>query len=140
MRRGWLRPVSLLSLVAFLLAHNPASARAAHCPWVLTFPASHKCESEAAENADCCVCCPHNELANDSDHKRTAKHEPTCPHCPAPACPQGCCWCSVAKVLMCGDTLQISAALAPSLGSCLPEASPFIPAAHGGELIRPPRA
>ena len=139
MRRRWLRPVSIISLAAFLIANTPASARAVRCPWVLAFPVVH-CESHGGEHHESCVCCPHDEPASQSPPKPTAGDEPTCPHCPIPACPQGCCWCSVAKVPMCGGTLQLSAPLLPSLGSCLLEMSPFIPAAHCGELIRPPRS
>jgi hypothetical protein len=140
MRRRWLQPVSLISLAAFLIANTPASARAVHCPWVLVLPDRHACEVHGDQD-DCCTGCPGDEPADDSlFQKPSARHEPTCPHCPVPSCPQGCCWCSVAKVPMCGGTLQMSAALAPSLGSCLLEASLLIPAAPCGELIRPPRA
>lgn len=143
MSRRWLRPVSLISLAAFLIANTPASASAIHCPWVFGSQPTVNHHSSHDFAVSCCACRDESALATAHSTALPSKseNEPACPHCPAvPECPYGCCWCSVSKVPMCTAAFDMAAALAPSLASCLLEASLLIPAAHCGELIRPPRA
>jgi len=140
MSRRWLRPVSLISLAAFLIATMPAGA--SH--WPSIFASKPTAEHRDAHD-DACCCGHHHEAAPAEEHSAAlpakSDDESACPHCPGvPECPYGCCWCSVAKVPMCTGEFDLAAVLTPSLSSSLPEASLFIPAAHGGELIRPPRA
>src|SRR5262249_15770468 len=143
MSQRWLRPVSLISLAAFLIANTPASASAIHCPWV--FGSQPTAEHHNAHDLDACCCGHHDNPASPAHHYAglpgKSEDESACPHCPGvPECPYGCCWCSVATVPMCSGPFDMTAALTPSLGARLLEASLLVPAAPCGELIRPPRA
>lgn len=140
MKRKWLRPVALVSVVAFLIANTPATALAVRCPWVLSAPTpTCACSEVASANVACCECCRKSkEAATQLD--QPGRNDTSCPSCPkVPGCPYGCCWCSVAKI-PCGTppTLLITSAIL-CLGD-LAEAALLLPPCPYAELMQPPRA
>src|SRR5205814_68312 len=95
--RRCLRPVSLVSVVAFLIANTPYSAVAMRCPWVLSSVVHAAPQQGAQQDTSCCSCCGEKQ------------HQADCPKAPEaqkpqplsggdPCCPYGCCWCSIGKV------------------------------------------
>lgn len=122
------RLVSLLSMVAFLIANTPNSAVAMRCPWV------SQPRLAAVPHTKCTAPCCHGT----PDESPASADVPAVPR--SSTCPYGCCWYSVAKVPCCTVVFTLTAPLVPIPESCLDDARLLLPPPHCMEMIRPPRA
>jgi hypothetical protein len=156
MPRHWLRLVTWVSLVAFLITNTPGVlVGAAH---LLGAESRH---GRACQHACCHACChegipkpdctaeetsPCTRSGSDSESHTLALSQGTAAdehdRSPCQSCPcstGGCAHCSVAKAPCClpGTLLGIPS---PCFGQNLTEVPVFFPPAHPGELLRPPIA
>lgn len=155
MSRRWLRLVSCMSLVAYLLSnthlhlafagctHSSCAAKTAEKPTEKSKPVTTKCKHCAKQQQPT------------SEKGQTKDHDPNCPGCPdcpfgpsCPCCPNGnhpcpvpggCAMCSVAKA----PCLTVALSCDPFLGATfdtVPEVSiSYVPPSSDG-MIRPPKA
>jgi|SRR5437899_2533559 len=142
MTRASLRLVACVTAVAVLLTNTPgllAAMRFQGGPARVC----HQCCHDS--HCDC-----HEESPGRSDEDRGQclaneggpfkNNGPSCPFCPScPGGPAPCHWCSVSHVIgtLPAPSLHLADDAPPQR---LPESALVLPAAHGGELIRPPRS
>jgi len=161
MRRSWLRLITCMSLVAFLLANSHVGTVVAALlmsPTKSVRTTAHKHATDAPKSgakdttrSPGCHCGhkrPRSSetpvFAEDFDHAPCAPSCPDCPvgpdgpRCPC-SCPDGCAMCNAAKVPFLAHPIRVACSAA-CVGAASPEpASTYTPPC-AGRVIRPPRA
>lgn len=159
MRRRWLRPITFVSLAAFLAAnsHIGATVAALSALQVRFFsaPAHDHARPSKESGASAATPCRHSghtpswhfETAGVADNCGHVPRSPSCPDCPkgpdSPSGPcsshDGCAMCNAAKVPCLTHTISITTS-ASCLSEALPEPTSCYRSPLAGRVIRPPRA
>jgi hypothetical protein len=130
------RLVAIVSLVGLLISQTSAGLLAAvRCP----ASACSKCHCHEGES--CCACCGCGDDDDAASEQASSSLQEAPSKSPAPqdsGCPRGCTYCSATKTIGCFSGTLHALEIA-NLAAPLVEASPSMPSAHPGKLIRPPR-